>query len=166
MPDALGSTLPELLDALGRAVGLQSVKAIVMTQACDIEHAHVRNVILCPVYALVEEYKVSWEQRQRDREQPTNAKTWKKHTTEIKDGKIWNRTMLRRHDAPEGSVLSAPTQIVDFHEVFSVPLDFLSAWVRSSGSPRLRLLPPYREHLSQSFARFFMRVGLPEEVDP
>ena len=26
---------------------------------------------------------------------------------------------------------------------------------------RLRLLPPYREHLSQSFARFFMRVGLP-----
>jgi hypothetical protein len=24
----------------------------------------------------------------------------------------------------------------------------------------LRLLPPYREHLSQAFARFFMRVGL------
>lgn len=23
------------------------------------------------------------------------------------------------------------------------------------------LMPPYREHLSQAFARYFMRVGLP-----
>jgi hypothetical protein len=27
-----------------------------------------------------------------------------------------------------------------------------------------RLLPPYREHLSQSFARYFMRVGLPVDI--
>jgi hypothetical protein len=31
---------------------------------------------------------------------------------------------------------------------------------------RLRLLPPYREHLSQAFARFFMRVGLPVDIPP
>ena len=30
---------------------------------------------------------------------------------------------------------------------------------------RLRLLPPYREHLSQAFARYFMRVGLPVDID-
>jgi hypothetical protein len=30
---------------------------------------------------------------------------------------------------------------------------------------RLRLLPPYREHLSQAFARFFMRIGLPVHID-
>jgi hypothetical protein len=29
---------------------------------------------------------------------------------------------------------------------------------------RLRLLPPYREHLSQAFARYFMRVGLPQDI--
>ena len=29
---------------------------------------------------------------------------------------------------------------------------------------RKRLLPPYREHLSQSFARYFMRVGLPTDI--
>ncbi len=29
---------------------------------------------------------------------------------------------------------------------------------------RLRLLPPYREHLAQGFARFFMRVGLPVDI--
>ncbi len=31
-------------------------------------------------------------------------------------------------------------------------------------SPRPRLLPPYREHLAQAFARFFMRVGLPVDI--
>jgi hypothetical protein len=30
--------------------------------------------------------------------------------------------------------------------------------------PHKRLLPPYREHLSQSFARYFMRVGLPVDI--
>lgn len=29
---------------------------------------------------------------------------------------------------------------------------------------RIRLLPPYREHLSQAFARYFMRVGLPQDI--
>ena len=31
---------------------------------------------------------------------------------------------------------------------------------------RLRLLPPYREHLGQAFARYFMRVGLPVDIPP
>jgi len=30
---------------------------------------------------------------------------------------------------------------------------------------RIRLLPPYREHLSQSFARYFMKVGLPQDIE-
>jgi hypothetical protein len=25
-------------------------------------------------------------------------------------------------------------------------------------------MPPYREHLSQAFARYFMRVGLPSDI--
>ena len=27
-------------------------------------------------------------------------------------------------------------------------------------------MPPHREHLSQAFARFFMRVGLPIDIAP
>ncbi len=53
--------------------------------------------------------------------------------------------------------------VVDFRSTFSVPLDFLKGFVKDM-SPRLRLLPPYREHLSQAFARFLMRVGLPEDI--
>jgi len=28
----------------------------------------------------------------------------------------------------------------------------------------LRMLSPYREHLAQGFARYFMRVGLPHDA--
>jgi len=27
-------------------------------------------------------------------------------------------------------------------------------------------MEPYREHLAQAFARFFMRVGLPVDISP
>jgi hypothetical protein len=36
--------------------------------------------------------------------------------------------------------------------------------LRERQRPRLRLRSPYREHLSQASARFFMRVGLPRPV--
>lgn len=56
-------------------------------------------------------------------------------------------------------------RLVDFHEVFSIPRAFLEKLVSQRIEPRVRLLPPYREHLSQAFARFFMRVGLPVSID-
>jgi hypothetical protein len=56
-------------------------------------------------------------------------------------------------------------RVVDFRRVYSLPLAFIRRWAAGRGH-RLRLLPPYREHLSQSFARFFMRVGLPVDIPP
>jgi hypothetical protein len=53
--------------------------------------------------------------------------------------------------------------VVDFHEVHTAPLNQVRAFAKSAGK-RLRLRPPYREHLAQAFARFFMRVGLPGDV--
>ena len=53
--------------------------------------------------------------------------------------------------------------VVDFRRVSTLPLTFLRKRVLQQ-QRRLRLLPPYREHLSQAFARFFMRVGLPVDI--
>jgi hypothetical protein len=52
-------------------------------------------------------------------------------------------------------------RVVDFHIIYTVPRDFLESLLQHRGKPRLRLVSPYREHVSQAFARFFMRVGLP-----
>jgi len=53
--------------------------------------------------------------------------------------------------------------LVDFRRVHSLPLALTRKIAERLGN-RIRLLPPYREHLSQAFARFFMRVGLPVDI--
>ena len=53
---------------------------------------------------------------------------------------------------------------MSFRHIYSVPFKMLTNLVKERGEDRLRLMPPYREHLSQSFGRFFMRVGLPEDI--
>ncbi len=55
--------------------------------------------------------------------------------------------------------------LVDFRRIYSLPVGFVRR-VASNAGQRLRLLPPYREHLSQALARYFMRVGLPVDIPP
>lgn len=69
-------------------------------------------------------------------------------------------------DARPDGELGSEHRIVDFHSIFTVPRLFLDELIERRGARRLRLLPPYREHLSQSFARFFMRVRLPQNITP
>ena len=85
---------------------------------------------------------------------------------------VGNLEMIRKGQIPRYHLL-APSQvsglerelrIVDLQQVYSLPIDFLRA--RALTGRRLRLLPPYREHLSQAFARVFMRVGLPIDIPP
>ncbi|HET6574322.1 MAG TPA: hypothetical protein VFG68_12000 [Fimbriiglobus sp.] len=56
-------------------------------------------------------------------------------------------------------------RVVDVRQLFSLPIGFVRKRVGLAGH-RLRLLPPYREHLAQAFARYFMRVGLPIDIPP
>ncbi|MGE3966453.1 MAG: hypothetical protein AB7I09_20320 [Planctomycetota bacterium] len=141
------------LKAATRAV---SADVIVMTQACDLEQGKVANVLLCPRDRL-SVYKQCWEANQRARGQSPTAKSWAAHCDRIRDGFVWNVGLLDA--APSGEVF-----LIDFHEVFTVPRSFLDSFLHQQGRPRLRLKSPYREHLSQAFARFFMRVGLPTSV--
>jgi hypothetical protein len=55
-------------------------------------------------------------------------------------------------------------RIVDFGYMFSLPKAVVLDFAKQQ-SQRLRLCPPYREHLCQSLARFFMRVGLPQNIE-
>ncbi len=71
--------------------------------------------------------------------------------------------MLNEHKS-NGNI-ELEIRLVDFHEVFTIPRAFLESLLAQRGENRHRLLPPYREHLSQAFARFFMRVGLPIQIE-
>ena len=53
--------------------------------------------------------------------------------------------------------------LVNLTEVLSIDVPTLQEFAGKQ-NPRVRLNPPYREHLSQAFARLFMRVGLPVDI--
>jgi predicted dehydrogenase len=55
--------------------------------------------------------------------------------------------------------------LVDLRRIFTLSVAMVRE-VAAARSERIRLLPPYREHLSQAFGRFFMRVGLPVDIAP
>lgn len=123
---------------------------VIMSQSCDLVQRKLDLVLVCPIWSLSEFEKRS-------------------DFFKSKEGK----EALRRGNVPGYHLLNkceikgfeTEYLVVDFRSVYSVPFDFLLELAQKRGS-RLRLLPPYREHLSQAFARFFMRVGLPVDIPP
>ena len=156
---ALGESINKALES---AVTAQEADCIIMTQACDLAFARVREVIMCPVYD-IEQFRPLWDDQKKKQGQNPTENAWRSNLNEIREGKIWNLTLLN-HQEEAGSQTPIPFQVVDFHEIFSLPRSFLDWWVKQNQQERVRLLPPYREHLSQAFARYFMRVGLPEDI--
>lgn len=148
-------------EVLKDAMIVAKTDVVVMTQACDLENCKVRNVILCPHYSQID-YRLAWESEMKEKNQNPTERSWKRHYGDICDGFVWNLAVL--NSWKQGDQEFSP-RIVDFHYVFSAPRSFLDSILKSRGKPRPQLNPPYREHLSQAFARFFMRIGLPTPVN-
>jgi hypothetical protein len=152
-----GSEEGEVLKAATTAV---RADVVVMTQACDLEYNKVDNVIMCP-HISTSDYRKAWEEEMKRLKQTPTKKAWGRFCEDIRDGYIWNLSIL---NAGESGELRIEHRVVDFHDVYTIPRGFLESLLKQRGRSRLRLNPPYREHLSQAFARFFMRVGLPVPV--
>lgn len=148
-------------EILQNSIDAIAVDVVVMTQACDLEQENVENVILCPHVPLDEHQSVWDSEKNRIGQNPT-PRAWKSHCGDICKGFIFNLTMLNRCQIGESNL---NVRIVYFHEIFTLPRSILESLLESRSHPRFRLLPPYREHLSQAFARFFMRVGLPISIE-
>ena len=148
-------------EVLKSAVNGIQADVVVMTQACDLEYEKVENVILCPHISL-DDYWIVWRDNMQRTGQTPTKKAWSRHCNDICDGFMWHFTMLNDSRIDESNI---GIRIVFFNEVYTVPRSFLESLLKQRGHSRFRLLPPYREHLSQAFARFFMRVGLPIPID-
>ena len=129
------------------AVSVKEYDVVVMSQSCDLEYRKLNIVLVCPVWSLNE---------------------FGEKRSYFKGSK--GKEALRRGHLPGYHLLNKcelgfqkDYSVVDFRNVYGVPFDFLVEISKQEGH-RLRLLPPYREHLSQAFARFFMRVGLPSDI--
>ncbi len=122
---------------------------IVMSQSCDLIKASSSHVVLCQVLSLDKAAKI-WP-----------AIGHKKEKERLRQGRYLHFHLLNEcHLAG----FERPFSIVNFQRIFEAPKEDVLSFIASK--QRLRLLPPYREHLSQAFARFFMRVGLPADIPP
>ena len=148
-----------------RLAGLSECKqvdVVVLTQACDLQNSKVSSAIVCQHYS-VQDYKSALNSQRTDQgKEPLTSREWQKFCSDVCSGYRWHLAML---NAKELGFVRTECRIVDFHKIFSIPVEFLNDFCKATRRDRLALLPPYREHLSQAFARFFMRVGLPTGID-
>jgi hypothetical protein len=124
---------------------------IVMSQSCDLEKGQEKlsEVLLCAVW-------------QRSEMPAGHALSRPEGLENVRKGRVPAWHIL----APcELQGLEREARLVEFQRTHSLPLTFIRRRAAASGE-RIRLLPPYREHLAQAFARFFMRVGLPIDIPP
>ena len=128
---------------------IKLINVVVLSQSCDLEQKKISLVLVCPV--------VLFSKFEEEQEFFRGSKGKKA----LKEGYAPGYHLMNKCDE-EG--FERGLVVADFRNVYGVPLDYLLGFCKESGR-RLRLLPPYREHLSQAFARYFMRVGLPVGVD-
>lgn len=131
---------------------IKDLDLVVMSQTCDIEHGKIKSLLLCPWWDL-------W--RFVDAAPERGETNW---GSELRED-------LRRGNMPGYHLVNEASQdgmrigvgVIDFHEVYTAPTAQVKSFAKRVGK-RLRLRPPYREHMAQAFARYFMRVGLPVDI--
>jgi hypothetical protein len=126
---------------------IKQINGIVLSQSCDIANKKIDSIIICPIWSLkkfIEKGGHFASSQARE---------------DLRQGKYPEYHLLQKF---EGNEMQNDFYFVDFHHIYSVPKKFVEAIIKSK--PHKRLLPPYKEHLSQSFARYFMRVGLPVDI--
>jgi len=137
------------LDQPESNIDLNIIDAIILSQACDIEHGKIDSIVLCPIWSL------GTLMDKNEYYQSSQAKE------NLRQGKEPAYHLLNNYSS--GSI-KFDLSVVDFHRIYSLPKEYIKQ-VAKNMHTRLRLLPPYREHLSQAFARYFMRVGLPVDIE-
>jgi len=144
IPVVLGSTTPEEFE-----IDVQNRDVIVVTQSCDLKANKVRSVCVCPVLTL-----------------PEMMLRFPKVFPSLKNFegvRVGTSPSVCLLQSPDGDEDNARCLIVDFRDMYSLSVDYLTRFTLAAG-PRPTLLSPWVEHFSQAFARFFMRVGLPSDI--
>lgn len=129
---------------------LLSYDVIIMSQSCDLANEKLKIVIVCPFWPL--DVFESIEEQFKS----------KKNKEHLRKGHQPNYHLLNSCNLDEK--FDANFLVVDFRSIFGVPYTTLKKLAIKT-ERRIRLLSPYKEHLAQAFARFFMRVGLPTDIE-
>jgi hypothetical protein len=133
-------------------IEIKLIDSIILSQSCDLANNKIQIVLVCPYFTLKTFIECL----------PPNEKSKKSIKRNIDN--------LRKGFLPGYHLLNKSEDyniedylVVDFRNVYGIQIESLREIAKNLNA-RQRLLPPYREHLSQAFARYFMRVGLPQDI--
>lgn len=132
---------------------IEYVDGIIVTQACDIANGKTDSIVICSLISKSEAEKQFEHAGKSQKEIKNNIKS-------IVKGQIVSKHIINNYNS---ETYEQDYYIIDFNNIHTIPIS-LAKEIAKQNEIRLRLCPPYREHLSQSFARFFMRVGLPINI--
>jgi hypothetical protein len=131
---------------------IDEYNVVVMTQSCDLDNDKVNIVLVCPFYSW-NEFILNADESFKSRK--GQEKLWE----ELKKGAQPAYHLLM----PDKKAILKEPIVVVFKDIFGIHISTLKSHVKGT-KDCLRLLSPFREHLSQAFARYFMRVGLPQNI--
>ena len=136
-------------------IKLETYNVIVLSQSCDLVNRKLKSVLVCPFWSLEELPRLT-----NDNALISETKRRRGLHNSIRQGYSPRFHMLESCDllGHEQAIV-----VIDFWTVYTVPFVSLESIVGQTEN-RLRLISPYVEHLSQAFARFIMRVGLPSPI--
>ena len=124
-----------------------AANVVVLSHSCDLANDKLEVVQVCPFWPLeVLAVHVEYLRSRRGRE-------------ELRRGNLTGYHLLNRCTLKD---LDSDFLVLDYRSLFGIPVRTAQSLAQSQ--TRRRLLPPYREHMAQAFARFFMRVGLPVDI--
>ena len=133
--------------------------AIIMTQSCDLASKGADTVLLCPYYPFKQ-----WIQRSSGyRNQVGKGEPVKNLVTKELEALAEGRRVLQHLLNRDDSAGITDYLVVELNAAFSIHRSVITELIARQQT-RTRLRSPYREHLSQAYARVFMRVGLPENI--
>lgn len=133
-------------------IEIKLIDSVILSQSCDLANDKIEIVLVCPYYSLTK-FLTNLPDDQKSK------KVKEKHIENLRKGYLPGYHLLNKslEQSLEDYI------VVDFRNVYGIQIQSLRSIAQTLES-RVRLLPPYREHLSQAFARYFMRVGLPQDI--
>lgn len=133
-------------------IEIKLIDSIILSQSCDLINDKIQIVLVCPYYTL----KTFLDNLPEDQKSKKNID---KQIERLRKGHLPSYHLLNKFENLEIN----DYLVVDFRNVYGIQIENLKV-IANNLEERTRLLPPYREHLSQAFARYFMRVGLPQDI--
>jgi hypothetical protein len=123
---------------------IQSVRVVVLTQACDLAQAKTTRVVVAPVYEAAELVARNLLKSSTIRDQ-------------VRRGQVFGWYFLPAAPAP----INLAESIVDLRELHTIERRTLE-YLIGAGKRVCRIQTPWREHLAQHFGTTYTRIALPE----